>query len=151
MISFRQMKAEDADKVAAIEEEVFAIPWSREAFWQETKQENAYYLLILEDDEIVGYAGIWTILDEAQVTNVAIAPKCQGRGLGTKLFSELVKVARERGATAMTLEVRPSNKPALALYEKFGFKSVGVRKGYYSDNGEDAMILWNTKLQEVVL
>ena len=86
------------------------------------------------------------VAGEAQVTNVAVHPEHRGKGVATRLMERLIREVKQRGATAMTLEVRPSNAPALALYEKFGLKSVGRRKGYYQDNGEDAIIMWNTKL-----
>ena len=146
MIHFRQMTPEDAAGVELVEKASFAVPWSRQAFWQEAASERAYYLLVLEDEKIIGYAGTWIILDEAQITNVAIAPEYRGRGIGSQLMKELICQVKARGATAMTLEVRPSNAPAIALYTSFGFRDTGRRPGYYQDNGEDAIIMWNTKL-----
>ena len=146
MIHFRQMTPEDAAGVELVEKASFAVPWSREAFWQEAASERAFYLLVLEDEKIIGYAGTWIILDEAQITNVAIAPEYRGQGIGSQLMTELIRQVKARGATAMTLEVRPSNAPAIALYTSFGFRDTGRRPGYYQDNGEDAIIMWNTKL-----
>ena len=146
MIHFRQMTPEDAAGVELVEKASFAVPWSREAFWQEAASERAFYLLVLEDERIIGYAGTWIILDEAQITNVAIAPEFRGQGIGSQLMKELICQVKARGATAMTLEVRPSNAPAIALYTSFGFRDTGRRPGYYQDNGEDAIIMWNTKL-----
>ncbi len=146
MIHFRQMTPEDAAGVELVEKASFAVPWSREAFWQEAASERAFYLLVLEDERIIGYAGTWIILDEAQITNVAIAPEYRGQGIGSQLMKELICQVKARGATAMTLEVRPSNAPAIALYTSFGFRDTGRRPGYYQDNGEDAIIMWNTKL-----
>ena len=146
MIHFRQMTPEDAAGVELVEKASFAVPWSREAFWQEAASERAFYLLVLEDERIIGYAGTWIILDEAQITNVAIAPEYRGQGIGSQLLKELICQVKARGATAMTLEVRPSNAPAIALYTSFGFRDTGRRPGYYQDNGEDAIIMWNTKL-----
>ena len=146
MIHFRQMTPEDAAGVELVEKASFAVPWSREAFWQEAASERAFYLLVLEDERIIGYAGTWIILDEAQITNVAIVPEYRGQGIGSQLMKELICQVKARGATAMTLEVRPSNAPAIALYTSFGFRDTGRRPGYYQDNGEDAIIMWNTKL-----
>ncbi len=146
MLSFREMAPEDAEQVEQVEKACFAIPWSRQSFWEEAANENTVYILALDGDRVIGYAGTWLVAGEAQITNVAVAPAYRGRGVGTGLMEELVRRSKERGATAMTLEVRPSNAPALALYAKFGMKSVGRRKGYYADNGEDAVIMWNTKL-----
>ena len=145
-LTFREMQPEDADSVAALEQTCFPTPWSREAFWREASNPFACYLLAFAGDQLVGYAGFWVAADEAQVMNVAVAPEYRGQGAGTQLFAALIESARERGCTAMTLEVRPSNVPALALYHHFGFQEAGRRKGYYTDNGEDALIMWRTKL-----
>ncbi len=146
MIHFRQMVPEDAAGVEQVEKASFAVPWSRQAFWQEAASERAFYLLVLDDERIIGYAGTWIILDEAQVTNVAIAPDYRRQGIGSQLMTALIDAVKARGASAMTLEVRPSNTAALALYTSFGFRDTGRRPGYYQDNGEDAIIMWNTKL-----
>lgn len=146
---FREMVPEDADQVELVEKACFAIPWSRESFWREAANENTLYLLALSEEQVVGFAGCWILADEAQITNVAILPEFRGQGIATQLMKEMIERSKVRGATAMTLEVRPSNAPALALYGKFGFQSVGRRKGYYQDNGEDALIMWNTKLQDL--
>lgn len=145
-VEFREMIPEDADKVEQVEKACFAIPWSRQSFWEEAANENTLYLLAMDGETVIGYAGAWLLAGEAQITNVAIAPEYRGRGAATRLMEELVRRFKERGITAMTLEVRPSNAPARALYAKFGMKEVGRRKGYYADNGEDAIIMWNTKL-----
>ena len=145
-LSFREMVPEDAEQVEKVEQACFAIPWSRKSFWEEAANENTFYLLALDDGEVIGYAGTWLVAGEAQITNVAVAPEYRGKGVGTALMTELVRHVKEQGITAMTVEGRPSNAPALALYAKFGMKEAGRRKGYYSDNGEDAIIMWNTKL-----
>lgn len=147
MIRFRRMEQEDAAGVEVVEKASFAIPWSRQSFWEEVANDKTYYLLALDNDKIIGYVGAWLLLDEAHITNVAIMPEYRGRGIGTQMMVEFIRIVKERGITAMTLEVRPSNKVALVLYDRLGFKSVGLRKGYYQDNGESAMIMWNTKLQ----
>ena len=136
------MKPEDADAVEAVEKASFSVPWSRKSFWEEAANERTYYLLALDGDQVVGYAGTWILDDEAQITNVAVAPAYRGKKVGAGLMDALIKEAKKRGATRMTLEVRPSNTAALALYEKFGFKDCGRRPHYYLDNGEDAVIMW---------
>ncbi|MBQ9376182.1 MAG: ribosomal protein S18-alanine N-acetyltransferase [Schwartzia sp.] len=146
MIIFREMVPEDADAVEEIEKASFSVPWSRKSFWEEAANERTYYLLALDDGKVIGYAGTWILDDEAQITNVAVAPERREQGVGAALMAELIKKAKERGATRMTLEVRPSNTAALALYEKFGFADYGRRPHYYLDNGEDAVIMWNMKL-----
>ena len=145
-ILFRPLTRDDADAVAAIEEKSFAMPWSRADFWREANNELATYVVGELDGKIVAYAGAWVSFNQAEVMNVAVEPELRGQGIGTILFGELIKAVKERGATAITLEVRPSNTAAIKLYENFGLKSVGRRKGYYLDNGEDALIMWNTKL-----
>ena len=145
-LSFRPMVPDDAAAVEIVERASFPVPWSREAFWREASNENTCYLLALDGEAVIGYAGCWILSGEAQITNIAILPAYRGRGVGTELFGAAIAAAKARGATAMTLEVRPSNTAALALYAHFGFREAGVRRGYYSDNGEDAIIMWNTSL-----
>ena len=148
-LSFREMVPDDADAVARVEAACFPVPWSRESFWREAANQNTCYLLVIDEENenpVIGYAGCWILSGEAQITNVAILPAYRGQGVGTQLMAAIIAAAKARGATAMTLEVRPSNTPALALYHHYGFREAGRRKGYYSDNGEDALILWNTKL-----
>ena len=145
-VTFRKMTAEDAAGVEAVEKASFSMPWSRQSFWEEAANDKAYYLLALDGETIIGYAGTWLVFDEAHITNVAIAPAYRGKGVGTQMMTEIIRIVKGQGINSKTLEVRPSNVAALALYDKFGFKSVGRRRGYYQDNGEDAEIMWNTKL-----
>ena len=145
-LTFRAMTQEDADAVAEIEEKSFAMPWKREDFWHEVKNELATYIVGELDGKIVAYAGAWVSFNQAEVMSVAVEPEYRAQGVGTILFGELIKAVKARGATAITLEVRPSNMAAIKLYKSFGLRSVGRRKGYYLDNGEDALIMWNTKL-----
>ena len=146
---FRAMTQDDAEAVAAIEEKSFAVPWKRDDFWREAKNELASYIVGVLDGKIVAYAGAWVSFNQADVMSVAVDPEYRGQGLGTLLFGELIRVVKARGATAITLEVRPSNTAAIKLYESFGLRSVGRRRGYYSDNGEDALIMWNTRLVQL--
>lgn len=147
MLTFRKMLPADAAAVEKVELACFSMPWSRESFWEEAAQEAAYYLLALDDGEIIGYVGVWLLGEEGHITNVAVAPEMRGRGVGAALLAELMRIAMERSVRSMTLEVRPSNEAALALYRKFGFRSVGRRPHYYTDNAEDAEILWNTDIE----
>lgn len=146
-IIFRGMTPADADAVSEIEVQSFALPWKRDTFYEVVQRKNTAYVVGELDGRIIAYAGAWLAFNEAEVMSVAVAPEMRGRGIGTKLFAELLKICKERGANAVTLEVRPSNAAAIRLYENFGLKSVGRRKNYYVDNGEDALIMWNTQLE----
>ena len=150
MIHFRTLLPEDAEGVARVECESFPTPWSREDFWREASNDFACYIVALEDAEIIGFGGCWISFEEAQVTNIALTSAQRGRGLGKDLMTRLMCAAAARGAERMTLEVRPSNTPALRLYEGLGFAAIGVRKKYYQDNDEDAILMWHTKLKDFV-
>jgi len=137
------MRYEDIPEVCAIEVEAFTSPWSEQAFINElTQNQFAQYIIMEYDGRLIGYGGMWVIIDEAHVTNIAVTGEFRGKKLGARLLEELSKRAYRLGATRMTLEVRVSNEVAKRLYAKFGFEAVGVRPGYYSDNGEDALIMW---------
>lgn len=141
--SFRMMNIEDIDQVMVIEHESFTIPWSREAFYNELVQNQfAVYLVLKVEDRIVGYCGVWIVVDEAHITNVAILPEYRGRKLGEALMRKVIEVAKEKGAKTMTLEVRMTNTIAQSLYRKLGFQGGAIRKNYYIDNHEDALVMW---------
>ena len=145
-ITFRKMTANDADAVAEIELKTFSMPWKREDFFRELNKNFAEYIVGEIDEKIVAYAGAWISFNEAEVMNVAVDENFRGLGIGKKLFAELIKICKIRGATAITLEVRASNTPAIKIYENFGLKSVGRRKNYYDNPTEDALIMSNTDL-----
>lgn len=140
----RRMTEQDVDAVVAIEEQVFTLPWSKESYLGELKNQFATYLVCDKEAQVAGYVGIWVVFEEAHITNVAVAPQWRGQGLGRVLMEEAEKVARQKNALRILLEVRPSNYAALSLYQSLGYMETGRRKGYYSDNGEDAIIM--TKL-----
>ncbi|NHM33241.1 ribosomal protein S18-alanine N-acetyltransferase [Neobacillus terrae] len=141
--SFRFMQEKDIEQVHRIEELSFSIPWSKEAFYNELFENKfAVYIVLEMDGKIVGYCGVWIVIDEAHVTNVAILPEYRGMKLGEALMMCLMNVAREKGAKTMTLEARVSNHIALSLYRKMGFQDGGIRKNYYTDNQEDALVMW---------
>ena len=143
-VIFRMMRYEDIPEVSAIEVESFATPWSEQAFVSElTQNQFAQYIVMEYEDRLIGYGGMWVIIDEAHVTNIAVTGEFRGRRLGERLLAELGARAARLGAERMTLEVRPSNAVARRMYKKFGFEAVGLRPGYYSDNGEDAIIMWS--------
>ena len=143
LVTFRFMEMKDIDQILLIERLSFTIPWSREAFYNElTHNQYAHYLVMEEEERIIGYCGLWIVLDEAHVTNIALLPEYRGKGLGTGLLRKAMMEAKELGALTMTLEVRVSNHVAQSLYRKLGFENGGIRKNYYSDNQEDALVMW---------
>jgi ribosomal-protein-alanine N-acetyltransferase len=140
---FRYMKEEDIDQILEVEQASFATPWSREAFYNEIfNNKFAVYIVLEEDQKIVGYVGAWVVIDEAHVTNVAILPEYRGRKLGEALLRKMMTFAKDMGARSMTLEVRVTNHVAQSLYRKLGFQNGGIRKNYYSDNQEDGLVMW---------
>lgn len=142
-IEFRSMALADIDSIVEIEREAFTAPWTTEAFHNELTQNLfAKYMVMAQGDEVLGYGGMWLIVDEAHVTNIAVREAYRGRGLGERLLREMMKTASWLGAARMTLEVRVSNERAQRLYRKLGFGPAGLRPGYYSDNNEDALIMW---------
>lgn len=139
----RKMEKEDIPQVMEIEEQCFSVPWTEEAFTMEVEQNKlARYVVAELEGRIVGYGGIWLILDEAHVTNIAIDPDYRGRKYGDQLVEAMIALTEKEGIYNMTLEVRASNYVAQRLYEKYGFKACGIRPKYYQDNHEDAVIMW---------
>ncbi|TMU82745.1 ribosomal-protein-alanine N-acetyltransferase [Bacillus sp. BHET2] len=137
------MTVEDLDAVMDIENQSFSIPWSRDAFLNEIEHNHLSTYLVAEDEEqVVGYCGVWLVVDEAHITNVAVLPDYRGRGMGEGLMRKIMGIASEFGARVMTLEVRVSNAAAQHVYRKLGFQDGGIRKRYYSDNQEDALVMW---------
>jgi ribosomal-protein-alanine N-acetyltransferase len=137
------MRTRDLRGVLAIEQAVFPQPWTHRLFVEELSQRKTRaYRAAWVDKTIVGFAGLMFIDDEAHVNNVAVDPRWQGRGLGAAILADLVRVALERGARHLTLEVRVGNDPAIALYRRFGMAPVGVRPNYYPETGDDALIMW---------
>jgi ribosomal-protein-alanine N-acetyltransferase len=143
----RDMYLNDLDAVLDIEREAFPTPWSRAAFQTELVENTfAVYLVLEVHGRIAAYGGMWLILDEAHVTNVAVHPTFRGRGFGEAMMLGLMERARDQGCRRMTLEVRRGNLVAQNLYKKLGFVQLGVRKGYYTDTHEDAFIMWKDPL-----
>lgn len=142
-LQFRSMRIDDIDTICDIERESFSTPWSAGAFHNElTNNHFAHYIVMELDGEVVGYGGMWLIVDEAHITNIAVRTQYRGRKLGERLLMQIQSAAIFLGAERITLEVRASNVIAQRLYAKLGFIPAGLRKGYYTDNGEDAIIMW---------
>ena len=136
----------DLEQIHYCENSSFELPWSYAMLYDDIiENENTVYLVVVKDGQIIGYGGMWIIFDEAHITNVCILPGFRGNGYAYALMRELIHVSKEHGATAMSLEVRVSNKAALKLYKKCGFTIHGIRKRYYSNNGEDAYVMWTER------
>jgi ribosomal-protein-alanine N-acetyltransferase len=151
-LAIEPMQEMDVSVVQEIERHIFSTPWPRNAYHRELNSRNSAYYVVLRryfaDDrgEIVGYAGMWRMYDEAHVTTIGVRHDVQHSGYGRILFAGLVQAAYEMGAKWVTLEVRVSNDNAMQMYEGFGFKVIGRRKGYYTDNGEDALVMWSDSI-----
>ena len=148
-IIIRRMTMADVDGVAAVEAATFPTPWSRDAFASEMNNVAARYLVAEKDGKIIGYAGAWIILDESHITNIAVLKEERGQGIGRKLTHGLMQYLSNLGTAYATLEVRKSNEVAQNLYVSLGFIKLGVRKRYYEDNGEDALIMVCDHMPEV--
>jgi len=141
----RPMVHSDVDRVAELEVLCFTTPWPRSAIEEElSSNPRAHYFVYEVGGKLVGYCGFWLILDEGHITNLAIDPEERSRGYAQDMIAKFVGEAESLGAASLTLEVRSGNNPAIHVYEKAGFVSMGVRKGYYLDSGEDALIMWKT-------
>jgi len=145
------MTLKEIEDVWEIEKLCFSIPWSLKAFMMEVEENKcAYYVVAKREEKVIGYGGMWIILDEAHVTNIAVHPNFRRQGVGEAIIRNLMEKAVQLGIDKMTLEVRVSNHVAQNLYRKVGFKEAGIRKGYYTDTNEDALIMWNTHLKNYV-
>ncbi len=139
----RPMVMDDIEAIAAMEQQIFSMPWSRDAFKRELEENIvARYLVLEEEGRVVAYGGIWLVIDEAHVTNIAVHPDARGKGYGERITRALMKLAADTCMGMITLEVRRTNAVAQALYHKVGFLDVGYRKRYYEDNQEDALIMY---------
>ena len=142
-VAIRLMEERDLDAIMEVEKQCFTLPWSREAFYNELHQNRfAHYLILEEEGNVIGYCGAWLVVDEAHITNIAVLPAYQGRGLGKVLLTSMMEECKLRAIERMTLEVRESNLVAQSLYRKLGFVEGAIRKNYYSDNQEDAIVMW---------
>lgn len=148
-MTIRQADVKDVDAIYEIETLCFPDPWSRESLREELGENpRAFYVVAEIGREVVGYAGLWWILDEGHITNVAVKPGFRNRRIGSQIIEAMLEHTGEQGIRHYTLEVRASNVSARALYEKFGFEVLGVRKGYYQVGHEDALIMWRHDSEE---
>ena len=138
----------DIKTVLRIEEQSFTTTWPANAFYQELHENKlAHYFVGKLDLEVVAYGGIWVVLEDSHVTTIAVRPDMRGRRYGEIMLLRLLDEAILKGASWMTLEVRETNIAAQALYRKYGFTTVSTRKGYYSDNSENALVMWAGNLK----
>lgn len=142
-IVIREMILDDLDEVLDIEKRTFPSPWSRNAFEMEIKDNLlASYIVAELDGKVVAYAGLWAIIDEGHITNIAVDQAYKGQSIGHYLLIALIKHCLSNNIFRMTLEVRRSNEVAINLYKKHGFTVQGVRRNYYVEENEDALIMW---------
>ncbi len=144
----RAMEERDIDQIVELEKLSFPTPWSRQSFESELfRNSHARYAVAELENGVIGYGGMWLVCDEAHVTNIAVHPAFRGHGIGRQLLRTLMLTANLLGGARMLLEVRPSNRAAQKLYFAHGFRPVGVRPKYYSNDGEDALILQCDQLE----
>ncbi|WP_298703118.1 ribosomal protein S18-alanine N-acetyltransferase [uncultured Veillonella sp.] len=148
MLTLRRATIEDAKAIYEVDAACFSTPWSLESITaelEEAKENERLYILADLDGKIIGYAGAWLVLDEGQITNIAVLPEYRREGYGAMMTRKLIRQLFEKGMNEIFLEVRLSNLGALALYRRLGFTVKGVRKNYYSDPQEDAYIMSRIK------
>lgn len=141
-LTLKKMLREDVPRVHEIETLCFRSPWALESFYSELDNHLAIYHLAVYEEKVVGFCGIWLVVDEGHITNLAIDPVYQGRGFGKDMMKAVILWAKNNKICRLTLEVRVSNEKAIHLYHELGFVQAGLRKAYYEDTGEDAMIMW---------
>lgn len=147
----RIMTREDCDQVYSLFEDCFAHPWSVDSIREMFSQTSYHNLVALYEGRVIGYIGVLTVMDEGDITNVAVSPDCRRQHVAERLLSGLIKEARDGGIRRIFLEVRRSNEPARRLYEKAGFIGTGIRKNYYDQPREDAVIMmWQDLADESI-
>ena len=145
-VSIEPMRRTDLDAVSRIDHRCFPAPWLASAYITELSNRSACYVVARVGPKIVGYAGEWVIMDEAHITTLAVDPDQQGRKIGERLLLAMLDEGILKGASHATLEVRESNRAAQMLYRKYGFKEAAIRKNYYTDNGENAIVMWANEI-----
>ncbi len=141
-VSVEPMRRGDIPCVSTIERRCYAIPWHENAYYTELSNRSACYLVARLENVVVGYAGMWVIMDEAHITTLAVDPPHRGKKVGERLLQGLLEEAIIHGGTRATLEVREHNQAAQNLYRKYGFREAALRKNYYTDNEENAVVMW---------
>jgi [ribosomal protein S18]-alanine N-acetyltransferase len=146
----RVTSAEDLGGLLAVEHASFMNPWTREMYLAELQNPGVSHLLVAKDPsgQVVGFCGFWCVVDELHINNLAVLPEYRRQGIASMILSRVFAEGRHVGAARATLEVRRSNEIARRLYERFGFTVAGVRRGYYRQPDEDALILWRDGLPD---
>lgn len=147
-IKIKPMEKEHVDEVLKIEEQAYGEHhWSKDSFYGELSNDLAHYHSAFDTEgNLIGYSGSWQILDEAHITTIAVKPELKRKKIGETLLHNIIEDCLKNEVKYITLEVRASNTEAISLYEKYGFKSLGTRKGYYQNNNEDALIMWTENI-----
>lgn len=146
MLIYRDVQKKDVPAIARIENISFSQPWSKKGITDFIKQNNSVCIVAEEFGKVVGYVGFYHVMDEGNITNLAVLPGYKRIGVGENLMRFLIEKVKELGVKGITLEVRESNEAAISLYTKLGFDSVGIRKRFYEKPVEDAIIMWKFKL-----
>lgn len=147
-VTIDPMTDADVKQIAEIERHCYALPWHENAYHTEIANRCAVYLVARVDGEPVGYAGMWVVMDEAHITTIAVDPPHRGRHIGERLLHSLLSEAVRRNAVRASLEVREHNTVAQTLYEKYLFRRAAIRKNYYTDNHENAIVMWIDGMQD---
>ncbi len=146
-ITIRNFELKDSESVYEISKICFPLPWSLEAIKGEADNEFAHYVVAVCSGQVVGFGGMWILLDEADITNIAVHPDFQGQQVGSRIVEGLIKICISKNVSDITLEVRISNVVAQKLYKKYGFVEEGIRKKFYENNNEDAVIMWKRNVK----
>lgn len=142
-ITITTPKIEDLEKIHEIEKECFPTPWDKGSIYKDMFDNHlAIYFVAKIEDELVGYGGMWHVVTEGHITNIAVTSVTRQKGVASKILGKLIEIADEKNMIGITLEVRESNKEAINLYKKFDFEQEGIRKEYYKNPVEDAIIMW---------
>ena len=140
-MTFREMMVDDLEQVAEIEKQLFSDPWTKEGFFTFLTKDNTMFFVVEEKEKILAYCSMQTVLDEGDILNVAVSPDRQREGIGHFLMDSLIRLAEQQGVTTIHLEVRVGNETAIRLYERMGFTRDGIRRKYYTDPVEDALLM----------
>ena len=140
-VTYEPLSLKNLPEVLAIEQVSFPGPWSKSLFLKEMRRPDSYFMVFRLNGEVLGYGGLWLVAEEVHITNIAVHPAYRGQGYGAMILEHLLNAAVCRHATMATLEVRETNVVAINMYKKFGFRPVAIQSAYYSDSGEDAVIM----------